>query len=556
MLKVDDRPEAVVELLRERKVVDEGAIDRARRAAKSEKIRLDLALVKLGLASEAVLADAYAIVCDHPLVTLRELTEVSLGEPILPASFMERARALAISVNEGELRVAMADPLDRNAIRAIEMKTGLRVRPVAAKPSDIDVAISRQAGIGHQPTKDEASLSDLEKLRSTASDAPVVRLVDSVIGAAVEKRASDIHFLPSQSGLRIRMRIDGHLVDIERPNPNLAAGVLSRIKLMASLDIAERRLPQDGRIRLVVRGQELDLRVSVAPTIEGESIVIRILDGGGAEPDFDRLGISRGIRDRIAGLLEQPSGVTIVTGPTGSGKTTTLYAALRRLNRPDQHIATIEDPVEYRLEGINQIQVRPEIGFDFPDALRHLLRHDPDVVMVGEIRDGETAQIALQSALTGHPVLATLHTNDATSTVPRLIDMGTEPYMVAAVLNGAVAQRLVRKLCPSCSLAADPPADVKRVCSQHGIESGHWRSAVGCEHCHGTGYSGRTVVAEVMIVDDVMRSLIRHSTDAGEIRRAAIDAGMTTLQMDALRKAAEGVTSLDEVARATGRIVP
>lgn len=555
MLKVDDRPEAVVELLRARNVVDDIAIDRARRAAETERTRLDLALVKLGLASEAVLAEAYATIFDHPLVSLGELTAVAVDEPILPSSFMQRSRAIALSVDNGELQLAMADPLDRNAIRAIEMKTGLRVRPLAARPSDIDVAISRQSGI-EAGGKVEASVSDLEKLRSTASDAPVIRLVDSVIGSAVDRRASDIHFHPSQGGLRVRVRIDGQLLDIERPSPDLAAGVLSRIKLMAGLDIAERRLPQDGRIRLVVRGQELDLRVSVAPTIEGESIVVRILDGGGGEPDFDKLGISPDALVRIEELLERPSGVMIVTGPTGSGKTTTLYAALRRLNRADQHIATIEDPVEYRLEGINQIQVRPDIGFDFPDALRHLLRHDPDVVMVGEIRDGETAQIALQSALTGHPVLATLHTNDATSTVPRLIDMGTEPYMVAAVLNGAVAQRLVRRLCRSCARPSSPPAEVARLCADHGIAEDGWRIATGCEKCFGTGYLGRTVVAEVMVVDDFLRGLIRHSADDGQIRRAAIDAGMTTLQIDALTKAAEGTTSLEEVVRVTGRIGP
>jgi general secretion pathway protein E len=556
MLQADDRSELVVEALRRRGVVDQPAIERARRAALAEDIRLDLALSKLGLAPESELAAAYAEVLGDELLRPDDYPDEPVAGVELPLSYLERARVLPLSLEAGRLAVAMVDPLDARQLRAIELKTGLATVARPARPADLDAALKRLFGGGKAVAPVEADHTDVEKLRSIASDAPVVRIVDRMLAAAVERRASDIHLLPCGGGLRVRMRVDGRLQDDEPPPPSLRPAILSRLKLMARLDIAETRLPQDGRIRVVVRGRELDLRVSVAPTVDGESMVVRILDGGGERPELTRLGLSAHVLEPLAALLDRPHGVTIVTGPTGSGKTTTLYAALRRLSRPDRHIATIEDPVEYRLEGINQIQVRPEIGFDFPQALRHLLRHDPDVVMIGEIRDAETARIGLQSALTGHPVLATLHTNDAPGAIPRLLDMGAEPFLVAAVLNGVVAQRLVRRLCPRCRHPAAAPAEVASLAATCGIALDGLQSAAGCDHCRGTGYFGRTAVAEILEVTEEMRALIRADPDIDRIRACALRGGMVPMQRDALLKAAAGETSLDEIVRVVGRLTP
>ena len=556
MLKTDDRSEAVVEILRRGGIVDDAAVERARRAALAESTRLDLALAMLGLAPEAELTKAYAEVLGGDIAEPADFPDRPIEGIELPHSYLERAKAIPLKMEDGTLVVAMADPLDGRQMKAIELKTGCRVIARAARSTDIDEALRRIYLAPRPAGPAEADHTDVEKLRSIASDAPVVRLVDRMLARAVERRASDIHLSPSGGGLRVRTRIDGHLQDDEPPPPSLRPAILSRLKLMAKLDIAETRLPQDGRIRVVIRGRELDLRVSVAPTIDGESMVVRILDSGGDRPELERLGLSGTVFARLAELLDRRHGVTIVTGPTGSGKTTTLYAALRRLSSPDLHVATIEDPVEYRLEGINQIQVRPDIGFDFPDALRQLLRHDPDVVMIGEMRDGETAKIGLQSALTGHPVLATLHTNDAVSAVPRLIDMGAEPFLVAAVLNGVVAQRLVRRLCVKCRRPAAVPSDIAENAARHGINLDGMHEAAGCDHCRRTGYFGRIAVAEVLHVTEEMRAMIRSGPDTDQLAAAARRGGMAPIHIDALQKVARGETSLDEIVRAIGRIPP
>jgi general secretion pathway protein E len=556
MLKTDARAETVVDMLRQRGVVDIAAIDRARRAALAEGIRLDLALAKLGLAPEAALARAYAELLETDLLQPLDYPDEPVAGIALPISYLERARVLPLRVTDGALVVAMADPLDRGQIRAIEFKTGYGVVAEPALPSDLDAAL-RRLYARHQAAAPEADRTDVERLRSIASDAPVIRLVDRMLASAAECRASDIHLAPSGSGLRVRFRIDGNLQDETPPPPNLRAAIVSRLKLMAKLDIAETRLPQDGRIQVVIRGRTLDLRVSVVPTIDGESMVVRLLDGGGDRPEITRLGLSAAALDRLLELIDLPTGVTIVTGPTGSGKTTTLYAALRRLCHPDLHIATIEDPVEYRLDGVNQIQVKPEIGFDFPEALLGLLRHDPDVTMIGEIRNGQTASIGLRMALTGHPVLATLHTNDAASAVPRLLDMGVEPFLVAAVLNGVAAQRLVRSLCPECRRRIAVPEDIRRAMQARGVTPDHIYEAGeggGCDHCRGSGYHGRTVIAEVLRITPEIRGLIRSDPDLDRIQDAARRDGMTPILVDGLAKIAAGETSLDEVVRAVGRL--
>lgn len=551
MLQQTDISEATVSLLLNWGVVDEAAVERARRAANVGDTRLDLALARLGLAAERQLAKAYAKALQAPLIGPDEFPEEEIDVG-LTRQFMERYRVAPLAVEDRRLSLAMADPLDTFVIRAVEMKTSLRVNPHVIYSADFDAAFKRLYDDASEDADDIVDIADVARLKDMASDAPVIKLVDQIITGAIERRASDIHFAPRASGLRIRYRIDGALVDADTPPNTLRAAIVSRLKIMAGLDIAETRLPQDGRIRIVARGRDVDLRISIMPSIDGEGVVVRILDHGGARPDLKSLGLSDHGLERLAGLLDLPHGVTIVTGPTGSGKTTTLYAALQRLNRADRHIATIEDPVEYRLEGVNQIQVRPEIGFDFADALRHLLRHDPDVVMIGEIRDAETAKIGLQSALTGHPVLATLHTNDAISALPRLLDMGVEAYLAAAVVNGVVAQRLVRKLCLSCRKECVPPDEILARLGGKGLDNVQFFTPVGCEACGETGYHGRTVIAEVLRMTAEMKAALVGAPDLGALSEAAHKDGLRPLFEDGLLKAAAGETSLDEIFRVAG----
>ncbi len=392
---------------------------------------------------------------------------------------------------------------------------------------------------------------DITQLRDMAFEAPVVRLVNLLIEDAVNAEASDIHIEPSEESLRVRYRIDGILYDLEAPPRRLQAAVTSRIKLMAELNIAERRLPQDGRIRMTLSGRRVDIRVSSIPTIHGESIVMRLLDRSSVFMPFDKLGFSPETSALFDKLINQPNKILLVTGPTGSGKTTTLYAALDKINAPEKKIITIEDPVEYQLKGINQIAVRPKIGLTFAGGLRHIVRQDPDVIMVGEIRDLETAEIAIHAALTGHLVFSTLHTNDAPGAITRLQDMGVEPYLLASVLSGVLAQRLVRRICQTCRVADAPdPADLLAI----GVTNGHGVELFrgeGCDACRKTGYKGRVGIYELFIITEEIRSLILRKASTGEIRRMAVESGMVTLREDAWAKARAGFTTVDEILRVT-----
>jgi general secretion pathway protein E len=393
---------------------------------------------------------------------------------------------------------------------------------------------------------------DVDHLRDMAFEAPVVRLVNLLIEGALAADASDIHIEPFEDSLRVRYRIDGLLYDQEAPPRRLGAALTSRIKIMAEMNIAERRLPQDGRIRVTgPGGRRVDIRVSTVPTIHGESIVMRLLDRSSVFLPFDRLGFAPAAARAFEVLIRQPHGIVLVTGPTGSGKTTTLYAALDKINRPDLKIITVEDPVEYQLKGVNQIPVRPKIGLSFASGLRHIVRQDPDVIMVGEIRDLETAEIAIQAALTGHLVFSTLHTNDAPAAVTRLQDMGCEPYLVSSVLNGVLAQRLVRRICQACR-APDhlDPAELLAlgVTDATGVELFRGK---GCDDCRGTGYRGRTGIYELFrITEEVLRLIVR-KVPAGEIRRHAVAQGMVTLREDAWAKACAGLTTVEEILRVT-----
>ncbi|MBP8282707.1 MAG: Flp pilus assembly complex ATPase component TadA, partial [Chromatiaceae bacterium] len=387
--------------------------------------------------------------------------------------------------------------------------------------------------------------------KDLASEAPVIRLVNQLIQKAVESRASDIHIEPFSDELKVRYRVDGILHEVPSPPVRSTAAIISRVKIMSKLNIAERRLPQDGRIPLRIQGKELDLRVSTVPTMFGESVVMRLLDKESVRFDLDALGFDGGPRARLDMIMEIPYGILLVTGPTGSGKSTTLYTVLSRLNTQERKIITVEDPVEYQIPGINQIQVKPAIGMTFSGALRSIVRQDPDIIMVGEMRDLETARIAVQSALTGHLVLSTLHTNDAASGVTRLLDMGVEEYLLTSTINGILAQRLVRRLCPFCRESYEPLPEVaaKVRNSLPDVDAVQLYRATGCERCNNTGYRGRLVITEVLrMTDAIRRAVLEHAT-ATVILRLAIEEGMATMYQDGLRKCLDGRTTLEEVLR-------
>ena len=553
------------ELLIERGKLDQANLDRALRLQAESGEKLGALLVTLGLCAQRDVAEALALQLALPLVDATGYPEFPILEERVSARFLREARALPVREDEAELGLAMADPTDLYTIGAFEMVTGRTVQPMVAIPTDLEAALERLYGAGKSAqsqllgdvetrTDELAFDADVQQLKDLASEAPVIRLVSLLITNALDMRASDIHIEPFENRLIVRYRIDGVLHEVESPPRRLSAAVISRIKIMANLDIAERRLPQDGRIRLRVQGKEIDLRVSTVPTMHGESVVMRILDKGGVALDFAKLGFEDAALKAFLDVLMQPHGVLLVTGPTGSGKTTTLYTALDRLNQPDVKILTVEDPVEYQMAGINQIQVKPQIDLTFANALRSIVRQDPDVIMIGEIRDLETAQIAVQSALTGHLVLSTVHTNDAPSTVNRLLDMGVEDYLLTSTVIGILAQRLVRKLCEQCK---EPYVALPELVEQmrltkysHGPEVTLWH-AKGCSHCANTGYIGRVCITEMMPMGDGLRSLVMKHANAGDLRAEAIREGMITMYEDGLRKAVKGVTTFEEVLRAT-----
>ena len=521
---------------------------------------LDRVLVSLGLVSELDASRALAEHLKLPFVTADAFPE-SLPEPdgLLP-DFLKTHHVLPLRVESGQLDVAMAAPQDEFVLKALRLTTGLVVRPAVGLPSDIDKALSRFLDEpSSDPEQAEAGDFDtdagdfVEHLRDLASEAPVIRLVNTIIGRVIELRASDIHLEPFDDGLHVRYRIDGVLHPGEVVPAAQGAAVSSRVKLLAHLDIAERRLPQDGRIKTRVKGRELDLRVSTVPTVHGESVVMRVLDRASVRLSLEDMGFEKDTLARFNQLIHRPHGILLVTGPTGSGKTTTLYAALAKLDSVSQKIITVEDPVEYQLEGINQIQVHSQINLTFANALRSILRQDPDIIMIGEMRDGETAQIAVQSSLTGHLVLSTLHTNTAASAVVRMQDMGVERYLITSTVNGVLAQRLVRRLCPHCKTPVQPDPALLQSSGLGRFLSGGAPvyEARGCDHCRGTGYQGRTAIHELLVVDEAMRSAILQGLDASALQSIAVKAGMYTLYDDGLRKVAAGVTSLDEVLRAT-----
>ncbi len=466
----------------------------------------------------------------------------------VPVAFAEEKRALV---------VAMADPANVLAVDDIAMLTRLDVRPAVASREDIATLVARLDRFGdsvREAVDEETQQDDGEvvELHESADDAPIVKLVNSIIAQAAERGASDIHFEPDGRELRVRFRIDGVLSVSTTIPQRMVAGVVSRTKIMAELDIAEKRIPQDGRVSLSVDGRLVDIRVVTLPSVHGESLVMRILDKQAVQIGLDKLGMQTGERERFQSAFTQSYGAVLATGPTGSGKSTTLYAALQQLNTTEKNIITIEDPVEYQLEGITQVQVNPRAGLTFANGLRSMMRADPDIIMVGEIRDGETAQIAIESALTGHLVLSTLHTNDAPTAITRLIEMGIEPFLVASAIDCVVAQRLARTLCPTCKKRTIVPAQVLRESGFNVSLDLECYEPVGCGRCGGMGYKGRVGLYEVMSVTEEIRSLVLTRAPADEIAAVATREGMRRLRDDGFEKVKAGLTSLAEVARVTG----
>nr|WP_207144938.1 type II secretion system ATPase GspE [Allochromatium vinosum] len=535
---------------------------RARRLAEEAGESLLPLLVRLGLVSERDMAQAMSEVLGLALATAADFPEEPVREDLLTRRFMKDARVLVLAEHDERLRVAFANPVDDFVRAAVGLAVAKPVEALVAPASEIESAIERlYEKVEETPETGESEADfgdfdeeDIEHLKDLASEAPVIRMVNQLIQRAVESRASDIHIEPFADELKVRYRVDGILKEVEAPPVRSTAAVISRVKIMAKLNIAERRLPQDGRIPIRIQGKELDLRVSTVPTMFGESVVMRLLDKESVRFDLDALGFDGGPRRRLNRILEQPYGILLVTGPTGSGKSTTLYTALSRLNTQERKIITVEDPVEYQLPGINQIQVKSSIGMTFAGALRAIVRQDPDIIMVGEMRDLETARIAVQSALTGHVVLSTLHTNDAASGVTRLLDMGVEDYLLTSTINGILAQRLVRRLCPHCreSYQAQPELAARFVHLKGLTGSAgevDLQRAVGCEQCNGTGYRGRLVITEVLVMSEPIRQAVLAHATATEIKRLAMEEGMETMYQDGLRKALDGRTTIEEVLR-------
>jgi general secretion pathway protein E len=535
-------------------------LDRALAAQQEMGGSLGIVLTQLGLVSEADVVQTRSRVLDVPFVAADEFPDIAPEVNGLLPEFMAAHQVCPLRQEGRRLDVAMATPEDGYLLKALRLATGMDIRPFIALPSDIEKALSQPATEAVDPQDDEelAGLAGdsgdfIEHLKDLASEAPVIRLVNSIIGRVIELRASDIHLEPFDDGLHVRYRVDGVIHSSEVVPPKHSAAVASRVKLLAHLDIAERRLPQDGRIKIRVKGRELDLRVSAVPTVHGESVVMRVLDRASVRFSLEQMGFEADTLERFNALLARPHGILLVTGPTGSGKTTTLYAALSKLDSSTQKIINVEDPVEYQLEGINQIQVHTQIGLTFANALRSILRQDPDIIMIGEMRDGETAQIAVQSALTGHLVLSTLHTNTAAGAVIRMQDMGVERYLITSSVNGVLSQRLVRTLCGHCK---EPVMPSSEVLASSGLgrflqPGAPMYKSRGCAHCRDTGYLGRTGIHELLVLDEGMRRAIIDGKDASELHAKAVRGGMLTLYEDGLRKVAAGTTCLEELLRVT-----
>jgi len=515
-------------------------------------------LIDTGVLTEAQLVSALATQIGLRFVDLSEFPVDGSAVSLVSAAVSRRHNAIAIGYEDGKLLVAMADPANVFAADDIRSLTGMDVKLVVATRSDVVAAIARfhradgdldDLTMAMDVTEDD---DDLSKMRAVTEDAPIVKFVNLLVSQAIADRASDIHIEPAERDLRVRFRIDGVLHEIMRSPKAVQAGVVSRLKIMADINIAERRIPQDGRLSVAVDGKKVDLRVATLPTVWGEKVVMRILDNSTARLNLNDLGFSAENYERFSGSYVKPYGMILVTGPTGSGKSTTLYATLNIVSTADKNVITVEDPVEYRLPGVNQVQTNNKAGLTFASALRSILRSDPDIVLIGEIRDHETAQIAIEAALTGHLVLSTLHTNDAPSAITRLVEMGIEPFLVGSAIDCVLAQRLARRLCAKCKQAYLPTTEqltAARFPWPEGEPPPRIYRPVGCTACSKTGYQGRLALHEVMTVSEEIERMAVERASATAIMEVACQQGMTTLRNDGLAKVVAGVTSIEEIFR-------
>ncbi len=554
------------DILHKKALLNDEQLDRILKIQKDNGNDLQKIIIDLDILKKYEMMLALADEIGVKYVNLDDINIEPTIVVLIPEEMARRHQIIAIDKDEKKLTVAMANPLDVFAHDELKIRLGYDVDSVLSYGEDIDKALDEVFGVTdewdqvigkienmqvtvlREEEKDTADISAITE----SEEAPVIALVNLMILRAVKESASDVHIEPfGEDTLKVRYRIDGILHDVMSLPRNLQMAVISRIKIMSDLDIAERRLPQDGRIQVNVGGRKINVRVSILPAVTGESAVLRILDSSNILLELDSLGFSPDILPNFLSLIKKPNGIILVTGPTGSGKSTTLYTTLNLLNSTEKKIMTIEDPVEYRLKGISQVQAKPKIGLTFATGLRSFLRQDPDIMLVGEIRDRETAEIAVQAALTGHIVLSTLHTNDAPSSVIRLIDMGIEPFLISSSVIGIIAQRLVRKICPKCKKGIKITSDLKKILDEYEIGSNEITlyKGEGCPYCKDTGYKGRIAIFELMVITENIRDLISKNVTTGKIREAAVKEGMCLLKLDGIKKVCEGITTIDEVLR-------
>lgn len=555
------------EILLESGKISKDKLEKVLSAQSSSTEGLGRRLVDLGLISEAVLLETLSEYLDIPFVSLKDFPQQTIMLENLSEKFMRQYKFVPLSLNDNVLTIALSDPYDIYACDAVRMATGYEVEINLAREEEILDAVGKlfntdTTSMGRiiedigKDDKEELTFEDegdVDHLKDLASEAPVIRLVNLLITRAIELRASDIHLEPFEGDFKVRYRVDGVLHDVEAPPKRLQAAVISRIKIMAKLNIAERRLPQDGRIKLRVLGKGIDFRVSTLPTMFGESVVLRILDRESVILDLEKLGFPDYDLAKFRDLINRPYGIILVTGPTGSGKTTTLYAALSEINSPEKKIITVEDPIEYQLGGVNQVQIKSTIGLSFANVLRSILRQDPDIIMIGEIRDAETAEIAIHAALTGHLVFSTLHTNDAAGAVTRLLEMGMENYLISSSLLGIMAQRLVRVICPHCKEPYSPEVGAmeEMEINQSEIKEFTIFKGAGCETCANTGFRGRRGIYELLLINDEIRELILAKSASNIIKEKGRSQGMKTLREAGWHKVKAGISTISEVLRVT-----